>query len=193
MTGKVKAGAIQARIAFVRDHGGEDAVRRVLARLSEEDRRECARVLASSWYPFELNQRLDEAIAAEMGMGEKVFALMGEKSATHNLGTTHRVFIADRDPHGLLRRAAQIYQAYYDTGRRTYERLGDTKAVLRTYDSETYSRHDCLTVVGWHRQAIEMCGGTNVRVTETKCRTRGADVCEYVCEWSEPVSRTTPQ
>ena len=185
MAGKVKGGAIQSRLAFVRDHGGEDAVRRVLARLSEEDRRECARLLAASWYPFELNERLDEAIAAEMGMGEK--------SATHNLGSTHRVFIVDRDPHGLLRRAAQIYQAYYDTGRRTYERLGDTKAVLRTYDSETFSRHDCLTVVGWHRKAIEMCGGTNVRVTETKCRARGADVCEYVCEWSAPVSRTTPQ
>jgi len=38
-------------------------------------------------------------------------------------------------------------------------------------------------VVGWHRKAIEMCGATNVRVTETKCRAKGAELCEYVCEW----------
>jgi uncharacterized protein (TIGR02265 family) len=183
-TGKVKGGAIQARLAFVREHGGEDAVGRVLARLSEEDRKACARALAAVWYPFDLNERLDGAIAAEMGMGDNVFVLMGEKSAAHNLGTTHRVFMADRDPHGLLRRAAQIYQAYYDTGRREYERLGDHKAALRTYDSNTFSKHDCLTVVGWHRKAIEMCGGSHVRVTETKCRAKGAEVCEYVCEWT---------
>ena len=180
----VKGGVIQARLAFVREQRGDDAVRRVLERLSEADRKECAHVLAASWYPFALNERLDDGIAAEMAMGENVFLLMGEKSAAHNLGSTHRVFITDRDPHGLLRRAAQIYQAYYDTGRRTYERLGDTKAVLRTFESQTFSKHDCLTVVGWHRKAIEMCGGKNVRVTETKCRARGADVCEYVCEWT---------
>ncbi len=182
--GKVKGGAIQSRLAFVREHGGDDAVGRVLARLSEEDRKSCARTLAAAWYPFDLNERLDEAIAAEMSMGDNVFVLMGEKSAAHNLGSTHRAFMTDRDPHGLLRRAAQIYQAYYDTGRREYERLGDHKAVLRTYESETFSKHDCQTVVGWHRKAIEMCGGKHVRVTETKCRAKGADACEYVCEWT---------
>ena len=76
--------------------------------------------------------------------------------------------------HGLLRRTV---------GRRTYEEAGENKAVLRTYDAPTPSHHDCLTIVGWHRKAIEMCGGKDVRVTETKCRTKGADVCEYVCEW----------
>lgn len=182
--GNVKGGPIQARLAFVRDQRGEDAVHRVLARLSEEDRKTCTHILASAWYPFDLHERLDDAIAAEMAMGENVFVLMGEKSAEHNLGTTHRAFIADRDPHGLLSRSAQIYQAYYDTGHRRYERLGDTKAVLRTHESRTFSKHDCLTVVGWHRRAIEMCGGKNVRVTETKCRAKGADVCEYVCEWT---------
>ncbi len=181
---KVKGGVIQSRLAFVRDNGGEEAFGRVLARLSDDDRKSCAHVMPAAWYSFELNKRLDEAIAAEMGMGDNAFILMGEKSATHNLGTTHRAFIVESDPHGLLRRTAQIYQAYYDTGRRTYDRLDEKKAVLRTYDSETFSKHDCLTVVGWHKRAIEMCGGTNVRVTETKCRAKGAEICEYVCEWN---------
>jgi hypothetical protein len=84
---KVKGGAIKSRLEFVRDRGGEPAVQRVLARLPEADRQTCAHVMTGMWYPFDLNERLDEAIAAEMGIGEQVFLLMGEKSATHNLGT----------------------------------------------------------------------------------------------------------
>jgi len=172
-----------SRLSFIREQHGEDGVQRVLQRLSEEDRKACTTILVGAWYPFDLNERVDDAIAAEMGMGEKVFLLMGEKSAEQNLNGSHRAMLSVGDPHGLLRRTPQIYQMYYDVGRRTYEPAGEKKAVLRTYDAPTPSRHDCLTIVGWHRKAIEMCGGKDVRVTETKCRTKGGDVCEYVCEW----------
>lgn len=181
--GRVKGGAMLSRLEFVRERGGDAAVGRVLARLSEEDRNTCSHILTAAWYPFALNARLDEAIAAEMEIGEQIFVLMGEKSALHNLSGAHRVFAAERRPHDLLRRTPQIYQAYYDTGHREYEKTGEKSAVLRTYDSETFSKHDCLTIIGWHRKAIEMCGGSNVRVRETKCRASGTDVCEYVCEW----------
>ncbi len=179
----VKGGVLLSRLAFVREQRGEDGVARVINRLPKGERDLCSTILVSSWYPFEVSEHIDEAIAAEMQMGEKVFLLMGEKSAEQNLKGSHRLMLSPGDPHGLLRRAPQIYQMYYDHGRRTYERLGDKKAVLQTYDAPRFSRHDCLTIVGWHKKAIEMCGGTNVRVTETKCRTSGAECCEYVCEW----------
>jgi uncharacterized protein (TIGR02265 family) len=180
---KVKGGALASRLAFVREERGEEGVERVMARLPEADRKACSPILAGGWYPFELNQRLDEAIADEMGIGESVFLVIGEKSAAHNLNGPHRAMLTPGDPHGLLRRTPQIYSMYYDVGHRTYERAGDKKAILRTYDAPTLSRHDCLTVVGWHRKAIEMCGAANARVTETKCRAKGAEFCEYVCEW----------
>jgi len=182
-TVKVKGGALASRLRFVREERGEEGVQRVLARLPEADRKACSPILAGGWYPFELNQRLDEAIAEEMGTGESVFLTIGEKSAAHNLNGPHRALLSPCDPHGLLKRTPQIYQMYYDVGSRTYERAGDKKAILRTYDAPTFSRHDCLTVVGWHRKAIEMCGAANARVTETKCRAKGAEFCEYVCEW----------
>jgi uncharacterized protein (TIGR02265 family) len=181
---RVKGGALLSRLAFVREHKGEEGVNRVLERLPAEDRAACAQILTGGWYPFDLNERLNTAVAAEMGMGEKVFLLMGEKSAQQNLGGPHRAMVSEGDPHGLLKRAPQIYQMYYDVGRRTYERAGDKKAILRTYEAETFDVHDCLTVVGWHRKAVEMCGGANPRVVETRCRAKGAEYCEYVCEWS---------
>ena len=181
---QVKGGALLSRLSFVREQRGEEAVQRVLARLPEIDRKTCAQILTGGWYPFELNERLDGAVAAEMGMGDNVFLMMGEKSALQNLGGPHRAMLSPGDPHGLLRRAPQIYQMYYDVGRRTYESAGEKKAILKTYDAPALSKNDCLTVVGWHRKAIEMCGGKEARVIETKCRAKGAAFCEYVCEWS---------
>jgi uncharacterized protein (TIGR02265 family) len=180
---KVKGGALASRLAFVREERGEEAVQRVLGRLTDEDRKAFSPILTAGWYPFELNERLDQAIADEMGIGERIFLVIGEKSAAHNLNGAHRALLSPGDPHGLLRRTPQIYQMYYDAGHRTYERAADNKAILRTYDAPLFSHHDCLTVAGWHRKAIEMCGAANVRVTETKCRTKGAEFCEYVCEW----------
>lgn len=181
---KVKGGALLSRLAFVRELRGEEGVKSVMARLADEDCAACAQLLTGAWYPSELSERLDEAVAAEMGIGEQVFLAMGEKSALVNLTGPHKAMLSAGDPHGLLRRAPQIYQMYYDSGRRTYDQAGEKKAILRTFDAPSYSAHDCLTVVGWHRKAIEMCGGSNVRIVETKCRANGADHCEYVCEWS---------
>lgn len=181
---RVKGGPLLSRLAFVRERKGDDGVQRVLARLSPEDRQTCTQVHTGGWYAFALSERLEEAIAAELGMSDDVYLLLGEKSAEQNLTGPHRSMLSAGDPHGLLRRAPQIYQMYYDTGRRTYERLGERKAVLRTFEAAKTSKHDCLTVVGWHRKAIAMCGGANPRVVETQCRARGDAHCEYVCEWS---------
>lgn len=182
--GRVKGAVLLSRLAFVNDELGEQRVAEILAGLPEEDRRVMGGiVLAFAWYPFEINARFDAAIAGAMGIGERVFLALGARSASDNLANAHKSFVKERDPHGLLKHAASIYKLYYDTGHRTYERIGTGKAVLRTLESGTFSRADCLTVVGWHERAIQMCGGLNVHVTETHCRVHGAPMCEYVCEW----------
>ena len=182
--GRIKGGVFVSRLAFLREQGGEPLVERVLSALPPVDQ-EALRgiVLSSAWYPFEINERLDLAIGAAMGRGDQLFRELGHRSALHNLGTAHRNYIRDHDPHSFLRRTASIYRVYYDTGSRTFEETGPTAAILRTIGSKSFSRTDCLTVVGWYETAIEMCGAANARVTETKCRARGDDVCEYLCEW----------
>ena len=182
--GQIKGGVFVSRLAFLRDEGGEALVEKILSTLPAEDQRLLADIiLASAWYPFATNERLDLAISKELGGGDQLFRQLGQRSAQHNLGTTHRNYVRDRDTHGLLRQAASIYRLYYDTGSRTYEKLGPTKAILRTVGSKSFSRADCLTVVGWHEKAIEMCGGHDPHVSEVHCRARGDELCEYVCEW----------
>jgi hypothetical protein len=55
--------------------------------------------------------------------------------------------------------------------------------MLVTHDAPPATPGDCLTVVAWHERAIELSGGRNARVVETKCRSRGDSVCEYRCSW----------
>jgi hypothetical protein len=192
--GRIKGSVILSRLAFLKEKKGDDALSRVIARLPADDQKTLAAVvLPFTWYPFEISARLDLAIAEEMGQGDTLFRMLGQASARDNLTSTQKHYVADRNPHALLKQASAIYGVYYDTGHRTYERVSDSKAILRTHDAQSFSREDCLTVIGWHEQAIEMCGGRNPRVVETRCRARGDSVCEYVCEWTLGTSVVPPR
>jgi hypothetical protein len=184
---QIKGSVLRTRLELVEDLRPGDGRARVLARLDPVDREALGSLLASSWYPFGLGSRLDEAIVAEIGGGRpEFFEKLGEASAEKNLGPAgvHRRFLVAGDPHAFLEKTSLIYSYYYDQGRRNYERAGEHEAVLTTHDAETFSAPDCLTVVGWYRRALEMCGAQRPRVVEEQCRARGAGVCRYRLTWS---------
>jgi hypothetical protein len=56
--------------------------------------------------------------------------------------------------------------------------------VITTHDAQTYSVPDCLTIVGWYRRALEMCGATGVEIVEEECRAKGGAVCSYRVQWA---------
>jgi uncharacterized protein (TIGR02265 family) len=183
---RIKGHILLSRLSYVREVAGEAGLERVMAQLSPEERAALGGlILTVGWYPLELNLRLDAAIAATLSEGDpsQVFLAMGKASAEKNLHEAHAPYVRAGDPHFLLSKSDRIYATYYKSGYRTYERLGDTAAVLRTFKAETISGTDCLTVVGWYLRAIELCGGVEVKVTETQCRAKGAPHCEYHCEW----------
>ena len=181
---QVKGSVLKSRLAFVEDHAGAEGVKRVLASLPPADQADLGRLLTVKWYPFELGKRLDDAIVRQVGGGRsEFFERLGESSAEKNLSTLHASFLAPGNPHAFLGKAPTIYAMYYETGRREYERTGEREGVLTTRDAETFSAPDCLTVVGWYRKALEMCGAANVRVVEEECRANGAAVCRYRVSW----------
>jgi uncharacterized protein (TIGR02265 family) len=183
---RIKGHILLSRLQYVRDAAGEAKLVEVLARLTAEDRAVLSgMILPVTWYPLDLNLALDGAIASVLSPHDKsrVFREMGRASAEQNLKGVHRPYLREGDPHFLLSSSPRIYAAYYAVGSRTYEKVGERAAVLRTFDAETVSATDCLTVIGWHQRAIELSGGREVTVEETQCRARGAPHCEYRCEW----------
>jgi uncharacterized protein (TIGR02265 family) len=184
---RIKGHILLSRLQYVRETAGEARLATVLASLPAEDRAVLTGMLLPvTWYPLGLNLRLDNAIATVLSPDDRarIFLEMGRASAEQNLKGVHRPYVREGDPHFLLSAAPRIYAAYYAVGHRTYEKLGEKAAVLRTLGAETVSATDCLTVIAWHQRAIELCGGRDVKVEETQCRARGAPHCEYRCEWS---------
>ncbi|HYN40582.1 MAG TPA: TIGR02265 family protein [Thermoanaerobaculia bacterium] len=181
---KVKGAVLLSRAAFVKKQFGEQAWKDVLAAVSADDGTSLAGLLASGWYPFEIGQRLDDAIVRVIGKGARtVFENLGAASARENLTTVHKMFVRGQSPQGFMAKAPMIYGFYYDTGKRTYEPTGPSSGVVTTFDAGSYSAVDCLTVIGWHKEALAMCGATNVAVQETACRARGDAVCRYEFRW----------
>jgi uncharacterized protein (TIGR02265 family) len=170
---------------MIEDLGGAAAVERVLAAMTPEDRAALKTVVAIGWYPFDLGTRLDDAIVKTLGGGRpEFFEKLGAASAEKNLTGAHKSFLAPGDPHRFLSRAHAVYAAYYKSGHREYERTSDKEALLTTYEAATFSVPDCLTVVGWYKKALEMCGCAGVKVVEEECRARGGKVCRYRASWT---------
>jgi uncharacterized protein (TIGR02265 family) len=182
---QVKGSVLKSRLAFVEEHFGADGVQRVLSSLSPEEQKRLQTIIAVQWFPFDLGRRLDDAIFRVLGEGRPAFfERLGVASADKNLGSVHKAFLAPGDPHGFLAKAPQIYKLYYEQGRREYQRTGDKEAILTTHEAETYSVPDCLTVIGWHKRALELCGARDVRMVEEECRARGGKVCRYRISWA---------
>ena len=183
----IKGNILSARAAYVRKSAGDAVWKQVLGRLPREDQRVLTGpILPMTWYPMELGLRLDDAIAAELSPGDaqRVFLEMGRASADVNLAGAEKVFLRPGDPHFLLRKAPQIYSFYYQVGRRTYEKLSATSAMVRTYEAESVTATDCLTVMGWHVRALELSGAVEARVEHPMCRVHGADHCAYLFSWA---------
>jgi hypothetical protein len=182
---QIKGAVLKSRLAFVQEHFGADGLRRVLAALPEGDQRTLRIVFTSNWYPFELGKTLDDTIVRELGGGKpEFFERLGEASAVKNLGSIHSGYLTQGDAHGFLAKSPSFYSLYYESGHREYQPIGPREGVFTTYDAETFSAADCLTVIGWYRKALEMCGVSGVRILEEECRARGGLVCRYRVTWT---------
>ena len=183
---KIKGAVLHARIEFVREHFGEKGWAKVVSTLPIEEQVILnSTILTTKWYPFSLGERLDWAIAIELGGGDmKIFEKIGAKSAQRNLTKDHKTFLVPGDPQAFMRKANSIYKFYYDTGHREYEQTGPNSCVLTTCDAETFSAPDCLTVIGWYKEALRMCGAQDIRVVEETCRAKGGEFCQYRFEWT---------
>ena len=186
-SGNVKGTLLIARMKFLRAQGKIE-IEEVLRRLPSDDRGLLqGLLLPSTWYPAELLMRLETAIAAVVARGDRAraFTAMGRFAAQANLGPggVQRPYLREDDPHYLLERLPRMYVSQHTSGRRTYERIDERSATVRSFECEPHS-DDCFFVVGWLQRAIELSGGNDVSVLETQCHARGAPHCEYRARWS---------
>ena len=182
---QIRGTVLHSRKTFVEEHFGAEAWQKVVQGLSDESREVFeGLIISAGWYAFNVGEDLDKAIVEVLGKGDpKIFEYIGIQSAQENLSGAHQTFLTLGDPQSFMAQANSIYQFYYDTGHRTYEKTGPTSGVLTTYDAETFSVPDCLTVIGWYKEALRMCGAKKVEMAEETCRAKGAPHCRYRVQW----------
>ncbi len=183
----VKGNQIKARMSLVRDKYGEDALEQVLASLSEEDQTVMRGTISSiGWYDFWMYARFDQAIIDILEQSKSsLFEELGRASAEENLNGVHSKFIDPPDPLSFMQKTKIIYSFYYDTGYREWEETSPTSGFMVTHDAETYSAADCLTVVGYFKKGLEMCGAKDVEIVEEECRAKDGSVCRYRVSWNK--------
>lgn len=186
MAGRIKGFVLTSRINFVRERFGDDAWDKVVAALPREDAEKLGGViLPSSWFPVELEARLDDAVIRVIGgKSEEAFRELGRQSAIQNLAKFQTAFLKGKTPQTFLEQTPSIYKIYYDAGSREYQPSGANAGTLITTGAENVTVGDCLTIIGWHEQALAMVGAKNVKITHPVCKARGGTVCRYEVSWS---------
>jgi len=169
---------LRSRLAFVEEQAGSDGLRRVLESLPAADQAACvessqALGILRAGVPPRRSDRSGGRGREGGLLPESGRSLGGEKPRWRPQGLpgtrrSSRLSAPDTDHlFLLLRRGAQ-----------EYSRPGRRRASSRL-EAETFSASDCLTVVGWHRKALEMCGASNAASRSWSARARGAAVCRY--------------
>lgn len=193
MVGNVKGLLLKSRFEYVRQFFGEKGEAALLSAISSEARAMVVDgILVSTWYPIEhvieILVKMDEVL----GKGDFELARkMGAYTARMALaGGVQQSFAKENDPAFVLKMGPLLWQQYYDTGRIEVEALGPESAVSRIIDFGAPHRAICMGMLGWIVEAVGIWGGENVRVNEPKCRTRGDDICEFTCHWTDPQAET---
>ena len=181
---EVKGSAITARIRFVKERWGEQAWTQLVAGLDESHQARIAeRILPHDWIEFSLFTDFIEAVDRTFGEGDLALCReLATYAADANLPTLYRIFYKLTSPSFILRKAAQLWDVHYSSGKLVVEKMPDG-ALMRIEGFDTPHRTHCLSVMGWAHRSIELSGGKSVETEEVSCRANGDASCEMRARW----------
>jgi hypothetical protein len=181
----VKGSALASRVLWVQLGHGSTGVDRMLAQCSPELRGSIESGLhKAKWYPFDQFVELNLVIDRLFGTGDlKLVRQLGRHGADANLTTIYRLFFKVGTVHWILGRAARLWTAHYDSGMLEIMTRGPRAAVGRIRGFATPHQVHCLSVAGWCERSVELSGGGAAEVVETRCRTRGDELCQLEINW----------
>jgi hypothetical protein len=107
----------------------------------------------------------------------------GRFSAGWSLNTVLKVFLRFKSPLWLVDKGTRIWTRYHDTGRWKVTTPGPNQILGELYDFAVRDTAFCARLRGWLHGAVEMTGGINVSVTESRCAARGHSHCAFLMSW----------
>lgn len=174
-----------SRVLWVQLGHGDTGLKRLIAQCSPDLREGIERGFSkAAWYPFEQFVELNLVIDRLFGTGDLgLVKQLGRYGADANLTTIYRLFFKVGSVQWILGRSVRLWSAHYDSGFLEVATRGSKAAVLRIRGFATPHRAHCLSVAGWAERSIELSGGKRTVLEETKCRTRGDELCQLDATW----------
>jgi len=184
--GLIPGSKIFLRRDFVRERFGGASWEAVLARVSEEDRRQIAATEPGAWYDVRLVERLHQALTDHLKADEPLLTELGRFDADRELSTVYRWFVRLLRPSFAIRHMNLYWRRTHDTGTwRSWRNGTEVTAELR--DWAVVNRAWCITLGGYLGRTLELFGGKIGPIEHTECRAEGHEACIYRTHLDLPV------
>ena len=179
---KVKGVMFGARKHFLVEQLGEEGFAKFLQKLTPRTKQYTKMPMASSWCEFESLIELDRAIHEEMKSEHpNVLALVGAASAELGIGKVYKS-LDTAELAKFLETNAQFHDQYQKFGRVKFEKTpSGAKMIYSGYPC--YSPVYCASAYGYFLESILRHGGSEPKVTETRCQCRGDSSCTFEMIW----------
>ena len=179
---KVKGVMFGGRRQFLLDILGQDDFNKFIEKLSPRTRGYVRTPLASSWCEFESLIELDRAIHNELkAKYPNVLALIGAASAELGIGRIYKS-LDSAELAQFLANNAEFHDQYQKFGNVHFEKTPN--GARMTYANyPCYSPVFCASAIGYFTESILRHGGTDPKVTETKCQCHGDRTCTFEMTW----------
>jgi predicted hydrocarbon binding protein len=147
------------------------------------------RILPVAWYPesdmLEMNRALAKLMRPSLPGAtlEQTFVHMGQLVARIDLSSVYASAVRTRPLEETARMLAAMWKQYHDTGSLEVS-LEPKSGRFELRDYGLPSRELCWIQRGWFLGYIELHGSSELAVTETHCRNRGAVSCVWNASWS---------
>jgi predicted hydrocarbon binding protein len=179
---KVKGVMFGGRRQFLLDVLGQEDFNKFLEKLSPRTRGYVRTPLASSWCEFESLIELDRAIHNELkAKYPNVLALIGAASAELGIGRIYKS-LDSAELAQFLANNAEFHDQYQKFGNVHFEKTpSGARMIYASYP--VYSPIFCASAIGYFMESILRHGGTDPKVTETKCQCHGDKTCTFEMTW----------
>ena len=142
------------------------------------------RIVISSWYPGEDQIEILRGLAKILpDPGMDIFEFMGRQAARADIRGVYAHLFREGDPAATLRKAAIIWQNYYDSGKEEVVEARDGYVAIELSGFENSARESCQRIKGYNYELAVMAGGKDVHVDHTRCVLDGAKACRFEVTW----------
>jgi len=184
---QMKGTVLASSVAFLKMKMGEKEFDALVAGLPADDASVLRLpILQGNWYRFGLLTDLMKAADGKIALppGRSLPWEMGRYSAESGLNGIYKLFFKVAETGFILKRATQLFAAYYDTGTMSVVSSQEGLAVIRIVGFDQPSPLFCERVQGWCQRTTELAGHDHVTLSHPRCSAKGDTFCEYKGEWA---------